>query len=52
MVYLQCTFYTMLHLCLQPITTKYNQSQPNTPTMVSWEVIFLSVNTMNYNYKI
>ena len=40
----------MLHLFLQTITTKYNQSQPNTPTLVSWEVVFSSVNTTNYNY--
>ena len=39
-------------LFLQPITTKYIHSQPNTPTLVSCEVIFLSVNTTYYTYEI
>ena len=33
----------MLHLFLQQITTKYNKSQPNTPTLVSWVGIYCSI---------
>ena len=44
-----------LHYDTPIFITNYNQihqSQPNTPTLVSWEVVFLSANTTNYNYKI
>ena len=46
----------MIHLFLQPITTKYNQSKPNTPTLVSWDRVmnnlFITTYSTSFNIEL